>query len=308
VGFPLQQRIRFNIFDTQGTADSTGALDKMLAALPSGEYEMDGFEYPQGTRLAVNFTVDFDAMLARKLMKDPALAVTKGEFGGRVGIWRLMDLFDKYGIKATIFTPGRICELYPDALKELAVRGHELADHMWEHHVPADPELAKDHLRKTSEALEKVSGKKPVGSRSGYKPSLLKEEGYIYASLISANELPAYIYDEKQNLLLNLPFNYALDDAMYFSFRIFKSPLAGQRLEAPDKVYDIWLSVFKQFYKKRKYMNICLHPFVSGRSLRISMLERLIIEMKKMPGVWFSTCEDMARFCIDRFPPAARTV
>ena len=92
---------------------------------------------------------------------------------------------------------------------------------------------------------------------------------------------------------------------MYFSFRIFKSPLAGQRLEAPDKVYDIRLAIFKQFYKTRKYMNICLHPFVSGRSLRIAMLERLILEMKKMPGVWFPTCEEMARYCIDNFPPEA---
>jgi peptidoglycan/xylan/chitin deacetylase (PgdA/CDA1 family) len=290
---------------TDGTADTTGALDKMLATLPSAESEMDGFEYPEGVRLAVNFTVDFDAMLARKLMKDPALAVTKGEFGGRVGIWRLMDLFDKCNIKATIFTPGRICELYPEALKEAVMRGYELGDHMWEHHVPEDTGLAKDHLRKTTDALENMAGKKPVGSRSRYTPSLLKEEGYLYASMFSAGELPAYVYDKEGNYILNLPFNYALDDAMYFSFRIFGSSLSGQRLEAPDKVYDIWLSIFHRFYKTRKYMNICLHPFVSGRSLRIAMLEKLIFEMKKMPGVWFSTCEDMARYCIDRFPPAA---
>jgi peptidoglycan/xylan/chitin deacetylase (PgdA/CDA1 family) len=283
---------------TEGTADTTGALDGLLDILPVRESPLSGFEYPEGVRLAVNFTVDFDAMLARKLMKDPILAVTKGEFGGRVGIWRLMDLFDKHDIKATIFTVGRICELYPDALKEATKRGHELADHMWEHHVPSDPELARDHLRKTTEALEKVMGKRPVGSRSRYTPSLLKEEGYIYRSMFSADELPAYVYDEAENAVLNLPFNYALDDAMFFSFRIFGSSLAGQRLESPDKVFDVWLAIFNQFYRTGKYMNICLHPFVSGRALRIAMLERLIIEMKKMPGVWFSTCEELARYCL----------
>jgi peptidoglycan/xylan/chitin deacetylase (PgdA/CDA1 family) len=37
------------------------------------------------------------------------MQLAKGEFGGRVGIWRLLELFASHGIHATIFTPGRIC-------------------------------------------------------------------------------------------------------------------------------------------------------------------------------------------------------
>jgi peptidoglycan/xylan/chitin deacetylase (PgdA/CDA1 family) len=291
--------------ETEGTADTTGALDNLLAVLPAEQSYIDDFKYPEGIRMAVTFTVDFDAMLARKLMQDPPLAVTKGEFGGRVGIWRLMELFEKHDIKATIFTPGRICELYPEALKEATRRGHELADHMWEHHVPADPELARDHLRKGTEALEKILGKKPVGSRGSFKFSLLKEEGYIYVSMTSPDELPCFVSDGEGNQMLNIPFSWTLDDAMYYSFRIFRSPIAGQRLEAPDKVYEVWMAIFRQFYRTGKYMSICMHPFVSGRSLRIAMLDRLIAGMKKMPGVWFPTCEEIARYCIDKFSPAA---
>src|SRR5690349_3119529 len=46
--------------------------------------------YPPGVRLAVNFTADFDAMLLRRLMNEPPMQLAKGEFGGRVGIWRLI--------------------------------------------------------------------------------------------------------------------------------------------------------------------------------------------------------------------------
>jgi peptidoglycan/xylan/chitin deacetylase (PgdA/CDA1 family) len=289
--------------NTEGTADTTGRLDNLLAVLPARQVYIDDFIYPEGIRLAVTFTVDFDAMLARKLMQDPPLAVGKGEFGGRVGIWRLMELFAKHDIKATIFTPGRICELYPEALEALNAQGHELADHMWEHHVPADPDLAKDHLRKGTAALEAVMGKKPVGSRGSFKFPLLKEEGYIYVSLSSPDELPCYIYDGEGNCMVNIPFCWPLDDAMYYSFRIFGTPLEGHRLESPDKVFDVWLSIFRQFYKTGKYLSICIHPFVSGRALRTAMLDRLITEMKKMPGVWFPTCEEMARYCLDNFPP-----
>ena len=56
-------------------------------------------------------------MLLRRLLNEPPMQLAKGEFGGRVGIWRLIELFDSHSINATIFTPGRICELYPQALK-----------------------------------------------------------------------------------------------------------------------------------------------------------------------------------------------
>lgn len=286
--------------ETEGTADTTGALEN----IPSKYAFIDNFEYPQGIRLGVNFTVDFDAQLNRRLRNEPVMELTKGEFGGRVGIWRLMDLFDNYDIKLTLFTPGRICELYPDSLEEAVRRGHELANHTWEHRTPSESELEEDHLRKATNALEKVMGKKPVGTRSGHKMSLLKKEGYIYQSTNCADDIPYYIYDEEQNCLLNLPLHLVLDDAMYFNFGWFGSGNAGQRLEAPDKVHDIWLAAFRRLYTMGGYMNIVLHPFVSGRSLRIAMLERLILEMKQRPGVWFPTCEELARYCIDRFPPS----
>src|SRR5690349_6011081 len=138
--------------------------------------------WPGAARIAVNLTVDFDAMLLRRLNNEPPMELAKGEFGGRVGIWRLLELFKTHAIKATIFTPGRIGELYPEALRAAVADGHELADHMWEHRVPKEPELQRDHLRKTAAALARFSGRPPVGSRSHYAATLLAEEGFIYNS------------------------------------------------------------------------------------------------------------------------------
>ena len=55
---------------------------------------LEHFAYPPGTRMAVNLTVDFDAMLLRRASNEPPMQLAKGEFGGRVGIWRLLELFD----------------------------------------------------------------------------------------------------------------------------------------------------------------------------------------------------------------------
>src|SRR5437016_8108430 len=94
-------------------------LDQELAELRSAAEAyaarhqfIEDLTWPEGVRIAVNFTCDFDAMLLRRLLNEPPMQLAKGEFGGRVGIWRLVELFDAHAVKATIFTPGRACELY----------------------------------------------------------------------------------------------------------------------------------------------------------------------------------------------------
>src|SRR2546423_159519 len=118
--------------------------------------------WPEGVRIAVNFTCDFDAMLLRRLLNEPPMQLAKGEFGGRVGIWRLIELFDAHSVKATIFTPGRICELYPQALQAAVGSGRASAGPMWGHRGPEEPALEEDHLAQTVAALERGAGRPPV--------------------------------------------------------------------------------------------------------------------------------------------------
>jgi peptidoglycan/xylan/chitin deacetylase (PgdA/CDA1 family) len=268
---------------------------------------IENFHYEDDVRIAVNFTADFDAMLFRRVLDEPPMQKAKGEFGGRVGIWRLIELFDAHEVKATFFTPGRICELYPQALAAAAASGHEIADHMWEHRTPAEPELQADHLAKSAAALEKISGRRPVGTRSYYRQKLTKDAGYIYNSSETASRRPYYVVDEAgEGCLLQLPLHFGLDDAQFFNFGWFTSEPQAQRITDPDRVFEMWWSAFLQQYQEGAgYLNICVHPFVSGRALRIDMLERLIVRMKGLPGVWFPTCEQLARHCLKHFPPQA---
>jgi peptidoglycan/xylan/chitin deacetylase (PgdA/CDA1 family) len=286
------------------------ALDRDIALLKAKAEDYDArhhivetFGWPQGVRIAVNFTADFDAMLLRRVLNEPPMQLAKGEFGGRVGIWRLIELFDSHSVKATIFTPGRICELYPQAVKAASRSGHEIADHMWEHQVPKDPELERDHLRKACMAIEKLTGRRPVGTRSWHTRRLLIEEGYIYNSHDTPDHRPHYLGEPDGSLpLLNLPFHYAIDDAMFFSFAWLNTENDAQRMMDPDHVEEIWWRAFLQQYRRGGYLNICMHPFVSGRALRIAMLDRLIARMKALPGVWFPTCEEVARHVLAASP------
>jgi peptidoglycan/xylan/chitin deacetylase (PgdA/CDA1 family) len=292
------------------STDIADGLDRDIAALKARAADFDArhqlierIKWPQGVRIAVNFTADFDAMLLRRLLNEPPTQLAKGEFGGRVGIWRLIELFDSHDVKATIFTPGRICELYPHAVKAASDHGHEIADHMWEHQVPKDAKLERDHLRKARNALTTLTGKPPVGTRSWHTRELLLEEGFLYNSHDTLDQLPHYVSaPDGSKPLLNLPFHYAIDDAMFFSFAWLNTENEAQRMMDPEHVEEIWWRAFLQQYQEGGYLNICMHPFVSGRALRIAMLDRLIGRMKTLPGVWFPTCEQVARHVVATHP------
>src|SRR6185312_11259812 len=118
----------------------------------------------------------------------------------------LIELFDSSDIKFTVFTPGRICELYPAAVKAAASGGHEIADHMWEHRVPAEPEIERAHLVNTMAAIERLTGRRPVGTRSAHTAELLEELGFIYRSNHHDDDRP-FLVENKVGRLLNLPFH-----------------------------------------------------------------------------------------------------
>jgi peptidoglycan-N-acetylglucosamine deacetylase len=264
--------------------------------------------WPENVRCAVNVTLDFDAQLARRVLDEPRMELTEGEYGGRVGIWRLMDVCTRHDVGLTMFVPGRICELYPAALRDGARRGFEIASHMWEHRTPADPELQRDHLKRTTEALEQTTGQRPVGQRAlGWNFDVLAELGYRYVSNDMADDQP-YWASERGHTLLNLPFPWALDDAMYYKFGWVRGVPNAQRIVDPDTVHEIFLAAFRQIHRMGGYMNITLHEMHSGRASRAAMLDRLFTEMKRHEGVWFPTCEQVARLCTEQSgADAART-
>ncbi|MDP5134286.1 MAG: DUF3473 domain-containing protein [Paraglaciecola sp.] len=81
---------------------------------------------------------------------------------------RLLDLFDQHDAKATFFLLGWVAERYPDLVKDIHSRGHEVASHGF-NHVKATKqsrnEFAKD-VRDTKALLEDLTGTAVVGYRA----------------------------------------------------------------------------------------------------------------------------------------------
>ena len=108
---------------------------------------------------------------------------------------RVLDLFDKYGAKGTFFFVGWIADKFPELVRDVYSRGHELACHSYWHRAiySLAPNEFRNDTRSALRAIEDAAGTKVCGYRapswsitkdSLWALDILAEEGFTYDSSI----------------------------------------------------------------------------------------------------------------------------
>src|SRR5215468_8934968 len=126
--------------------------------------------WPNNAKIAVSFFGAFEAFekgsqYRRSEGKPDYASLAYGEYGGKAGIWRIMDVFARNSVKGTIDTNGRIAEDFPDALKELHAGGHEIVGHGWVNDTALsslDAVQERTLIKRTLDTIASVTGKRPV--------------------------------------------------------------------------------------------------------------------------------------------------
>ena len=150
-------------------------------------------EWKNGKKCAAMITINLDAEYFGKIYY-PDMDVSRGECKalGRASMKqylpKVLAALEEYGVEATFFIPGAVAREYPEEVKDIARRGHEIACHGNYHENLAL--LTADEQRKAlSEAknsLKEISGIDPTGFRmpegemSRETLSIVKELGFIY--------------------------------------------------------------------------------------------------------------------------------
>jgi peptidoglycan-N-acetylglucosamine deacetylase len=246
----------------------------------------------------VCLTFDFDAMsvwLGGYARVTPAM-LSRGEYGARVAVPRILELLAEYRAPATFFIPGHTVESFPKAVEAIRAAGHEIGHHSYAHHDPSTqtPDQERADMDRAFVALDKVAGIRPEGFRS---PSwdytdvtlpLLLEYGFLYDSSLFAQDFHPYhprlgdyvTVDEplrpgKETSIWEFPVCFSLDDWPHFVFNF--DPLRPGN-SAPSKVFEIWAGDFDYMQARieRGVLTLTMHPQVIGRGHRMAMLERLI--------------------------------
>ena len=167
-------------FITTSTAAAVGlASNPILTSRAQGKQprptSTEGF-WPNKARLVISLSMQFEtgAQPERGASspfppldpKYPDLPVQKWyDYGFKEGIPRMLDLWDRVGVKVTSHMVGQAVEKHPDLAKEIVQRGHEAAGHgqTWEPQYSMTPEQERGGYQASIDTIQRVTGARPIG-------------------------------------------------------------------------------------------------------------------------------------------------
>src|SRR6266436_4829429 len=175
--------------------------------------------WPDGKLVCCTFRVAYEAFRESGRFKQSSkikvnvASLSHANYGGAVGIWRLMDLFDRNGIKATIGANGLAVEKWPETIKALHQAGHEIASHGMtnDHHMTdLSPEQQREEVRGCTRVIEACVGVRPVGwagPANLHTPEtlgILADEGYRWFGDAFDDDVP-YVADVNGKRIAVIP-------------------------------------------------------------------------------------------------------
>lgn len=120
------------------------------------------------------------------------------------GLPRLLDLYDKYGVKSTFFVLGQLAELKPNIVKQIVAHGQEVGSHGMQHDyrraydvMTLDEQIAE--LRQSKDLLEQIGGQEVVSFRApalrvnSDTPMALREAGFKFDSSVAPQRMDAFM-------------------------------------------------------------------------------------------------------------------
>ncbi|GGG99522.1 MULTISPECIES: polysaccharide deacetylase family protein [Pedobacter] len=174
----------------------------------------------------------------------------------RAGTIAILDILDKYEIKATFFCTVTFAENIPDLIKRITETGHELASHGYYH-----SDFKPEHLLQSKLKLQELSGKEITGYRMARMMPVDEKEiekaGYAYNTSIN----PTYLPGRYNNFNISRT-HFIKDNVLQIPASV--SPVVRFPLFWLS-FHNLPLSIYKTLaswtYKKDKYLNIYFHPW-----------------------------------------------
>jgi peptidoglycan/xylan/chitin deacetylase (PgdA/CDA1 family) len=213
------------------------------------------------------------------------------EYGMRVGLWRLAEVLDTAGIRATVALNSAVAEAHPKAVSEMQRRGWEFMGHgitNSENLAGLTPEKERALVQTVLTTIEQATGRRPRGwlgpglVETHNTLDILAEAGVIYCGDWNNDDQP-YPMKVRKGRMFAIPYCMEINDIPLF---MRKGYTGGQYLQS---VVDQFDALYADSMKHPRVLGVPLHPMIIGQPLRIRYLERAIAHMKKHERVWFAT-------------------
>ncbi|MFN8061461.1 MAG: polysaccharide deacetylase [Vicinamibacterales bacterium] len=292
-----------------GTRLSLDELKKQMFKVSAGR-RIHPSSWPNGARVAAALSFDVDNATTSLRSGDLGSEVlSRGEYGAVDGLPRILRMLKRQNVPASFYIPAVSALLHPQMIKDIQAAGkHEIGVHGWIHEdLPAlnDEKEEQRMLNQAIDTLTQMIGKRPVGYRapswhfSQFTMAQIKNAGFLYdSSLMASDDAYEIQLNGQPSGILELPIERIVDDAPYYG-------AASGSLPSPTLVTRIWQQEFDVAYREHGLFVLTMHPHYTGHRSRVDELEKLIVHMKALPGVWIATEEDIAKYLKDYKAPTA---
>lgn len=296
-------------------ADSISGEEIRLLLKHHGRYNYSAiahrlqFEWPNNKRLAVYIGLNLEhfafgeglgAELCPGGPHPDVLNFAWRDYGNRVGIWRLIDLFDELSLPVSVLVNSSIYHYCPEVMDAFRKRGSEIVGHgrtnsERQGHLSEAEE--RNLIREATDTIVQAEGKRPTGwlgpwiSQSALTPDLLVEAGYDYLLDWCMDDQPVWFATRNGKRILSVPYPQELNDI----------PSIAGRKDSADQFANMIIDNFEEMLLQSKkqslVMGIALHPYLVGQPYRLRHLRRALQAIvARRNDIWITTAGDIARY------------
>jgi putative urate catabolism protein len=280
--------------------------------------------WPGGARLAINFVLNYEeggercvlhgdseseAFLSEVIGAQPRPGVrhmsveSSFEYGSRVGVWRILRLFERYGWPLTVFTVGMAAERYPAVIRAMADAGHEICSHgyRWIDYQDVDIDTERADMYRAIEALKAATGSRPLGWYTGrHSPNtrilVAEEGGFLYDADDYSDDLPYWTVSAGRPHLV-VPYTLDVNDLRF---------VTAQGFHTSEQFFTYLRDTFDVLYAESavtpRMMSVGMHVRLVGRPGRLAGLARFLEYVRRYDDVWICRKVDVARHWREHHP------
>jgi putative urate catabolism protein len=217
------------------------------------------------------------------------------EYGSRVGVWRIFNLFQEKKIPLTLFSVAMALERNPAVAEAAMEAGYEICSHGYRwidyHGIPEDVE--REHIAKAVQIIKRLTGKAPEGWYTGRTSEntrrlVVEHGGFVYDADDYSDDLPYWtkVNDSPQ---LIVPYTLDTNDMRFASPQGFNS--GEQFFTYLKDCFDI---LYEEGEETPRMMSVGLHCRIIGRGGRIKSLARFLDYVQSHEDVWCCRRIDIA--------------
>lgn len=230
------------------------------------------------------------------------------EYGSRVGVWRILQEFERRGLPLTVFGVAMALSRNPDVVGELRKQGHEIACHglRWLSYQSASEAEERSHMLEAVRIHTELTGSHPSGWYTGRdsprtRQLVVEEGGFEYDSDYYGDDLPFWVEvktsEDQSKGHLVVPYALDTNDMRFAMAQGFNT--GNHFFEYLRDAFDV---LYAEGMDKPKMMSVGLHCRLTGRPGRFRGLQRFLDHIEKHERVWITRRIDIARHWTENHP------